>query len=153
MTTVSTCLLFDTEAEEAARFYVGLVPGSSLDRVSRPAPERPALLVEFRLAGTAWSALNWSQPVPRGPGVSVVLRTTNQAECDRIWAGHLAHGGTEQMCGRLTDRWGIAWQIFPEGMDDLLFGGTPQQNERAFACTMGQRKIDMAAIAAARQGV
>lgn len=81
-----------------------------------------------------------------------MLRTTDPAECDRIWAGDLAHGGTERMGGWLTDRWGIAWQIFPEGLDDLLLGGTPQQNDRAFACMMGQRKIDMAAIAAARQG-
>jgi len=68
MTTISTCLLFDAEAGEAARFHVGLVPGSTPDRVSRPASARAALPVEIRLAGAGWPALNWSQPVPRGPG-------------------------------------------------------------------------------------
>lgn len=152
MTEVKTCLLFDAEAEEAARFYVGLVPGSRIDRIARRAPDAPVLLVEFTLAGAAWTALNWSQPVPRGPGMSVVVRTTDQAECDRIWAGHLAHGAKEQMCGWLIDHWGISWQVYPAGMEALLMGGTPEQNQRAFACMMGQRKIDAAAIAAAARG-
>lgn len=152
MAKVATCLMFESEAEAAARFYTTLVPGSRITGIRRPSPEAPAVVVDFILGGAIFAALNMGQPVQHAQAASVVVMAADQAECDRIWEAHLAAGGTAVQCGWLTDRYGISWQVWPKEVIDLVFGGSPAQNARAMQVMMGQIRIDSAAIRAARDG-
>lgn len=149
MAEVSTCLLFDGAAEQAAALYVALVPGSVIQAVRRAGDS--VVLVEFTLAGRPHVALNGPGVVP-SMAMSIVVTASDQAQSDAIWQAHLDAGSTELRCGWLTDRFGISWQIVPQGVHDLLFGPDPAANARAFACMQGQIRIDTAAIAAAAQG-
>jgi predicted 3-demethylubiquinone-9 3-methyltransferase (glyoxalase superfamily) len=152
MVETHTCLWFDGAAEEAARTYVALVPGSALGAVLRPAPGAPVVLVRFSLAGTPYAALNGGPSQKHGHAASIVVAAEDQAAADAIWDAHLAQGSIPVACGWLTDRWGLSWQVFPRGVLDLLFGGTPAANARAFAAMQAQVRIDTAAIAAAAAG-
>lgn len=149
MAEIATCLLFDGAAEEAARLYVGLVPGSALQAVRRAGDA--VVLVEFTLAGRPHVALNGPGVVP-SMAMSIVVTAEDQAQADAIWQAHLAAGSSELRCGWLTDRFGMSWQVVPRGVHDLLFGPDPAANARAFACMQGQIRIDTAAIAAAARG-
>ena len=152
MAEIATCLWFDTAAEEAARCYVGLVPGSRLGRIRRPAADAPAVIVDFSLAGVPYLALSGGPQVRHSPAASIVVTLPDQASADALWQAHLAAGSSEVRCGWMTDRWGLSWQIVPAGLHDLLFGPDPGANARAYACLQGQTRIDLAAIAAAAQG-
>lgn len=149
MAEVSTCLLFDGAAEQAATLYVGLVPDSAIQSVRRAGGS--VVLVEFTLAGRPHVALNGPVVVP-SMAMSLVVTARDQAQSDAIWQAHLDAGSTELRCGWLTDRYGMSWQIVPHGVHDLLFGPDPAANARAFACMQGQIRIDTAAIAAAARG-
>lgn len=152
MPDVSTCLWYDGEAEEAARCYVGLVPGSAMGRVMRPAPGASALVVEFALAGVPYVGLNGGPEFRHSPAASITVMTPDQAGSDDVWHAHLRAGSTEGPCGWMTDRWGVSWQIYPRVMQELLFGPDPEANARAMACMRGQSRIDTAAIMAAAKG-
>lgn len=152
MAELATCLMFQSEAEEVARFYTSLIPGSAITGVRRTTPDSPVLLVDFTLAGAVYAALNMNFPVEHAQSASVVVMTGDQAECDRIWQAHLDAGGTAVACGWLRDRYGVSWQIWPKRLIDLTFGGTPEQNTRATAMMVSQIKIDLAAVQAAYDG-
>lgn len=146
---VQTCLAFASEAEEAARFYVSLLPDATLDAVHRPDPARPAIAVAFTLAGAPFLALNTGQDFGHTPGASISVMTTDQAETDRLWAALLADGAAENMCGWLTDRWGVSWQIVPEALPRLMTAPDRAAAGRAHEAMMTMKKIDIAALEAA----
>ena len=95
---VRTCLWFDGQGEEAARFYVSLLPDSRIENVVRPDPEGPALVVEFSLAGTPYMALNGGPLYSHTPAASISVLTEDQDETDRLWAALTAEGGCEGRC-------------------------------------------------------
>ena len=113
MSEVSTCLWFGKDAESAVRFYVSIVPGSTIDHIQRSPGAWPGgeagdvILISFRLGGQSFQALNGGAPVEYGTAVSISVQCADQAEIERLWAALTADGGAEIMCGWLRDRWGV----------------------------------------------
>lgn len=159
MSKIAPCLWFGTDAEEAARFYVSLLPDSRVTHVQRSpianpsGPEGGVLVVEFTLAGSRFVALNGGEPVtPHSHAVSFTVACDDQAEVDRLWDALVADGGREQQCGWLNDRWGYPWQITPKRMYELLADPDKARAARAMQAMMGMVKLDIAAIEKAADG-
>ena len=129
MQKVTPFLSFDGQAEEAARFYVSLLPDSRIDRVTRSPVDTPGgpagtvLIVEFTLAGIRFTALNAPQ-FSFSEAVSFQIACADQAEVDRLWAA-LTAGGSESRCGWLKDRWGVSWQVTPTRLLELITDPDP----------------------------
>ena len=149
---VRTCLWFDQSAEEAAQFYVELVPRSAIETTSRPEPGKPALVVALSLAGAPFMFLNGGPRYKQSPAASIAVRTADQAETDRLWVALLAGGGEESMCGWLTDRFGVSWQVVPEALPRLIGASDREAAGRALRAMLKMRKIDIAALEAAFRG-
>ena len=155
MPSVATCLRFDRDAEAAARFYVSLLPGSTIDHVQRSPRDYPAgragevLIVDFTLDGHAMQALNGGAGVLHSSAASIAVACDTQAEIDRLWAALTADGGREVQCGWLNDRWGVPWQIYPTAMTRLLADADPARAARAMTAMMGMVRLDIAALEAA----
>ena len=118
MSKISPCLWFDSEAEEAANFYVSLLPNSRIDHVQKNVTDSPAgkagsvLVVAFTLAGQSYLALNGGTRIEHTHAISFSIDCADQAEVDRLWDG-LSKGGAVVQCGWLRDRYGVSWQIVP----------------------------------------
>ncbi|MGE0004239.1 MAG: VOC family protein [Parvibaculaceae bacterium] len=151
------CLWFDKDAEAAARFYAATFPDSSVGRVLRSPGDYPSgkegdvLVVEFTVCGVACIGLNGGPAFKHDEAFSFLISTEDQEETDRYWNAIVGNGGQEGDCGWCKDRWGISWQITPRVMmEALAVGGA--EGKRAFDAMMGMKKIDVAAIEAARRG-
>lgn len=148
---VSPFLSFDGHAEEAARFYVSLLPDSHIDRVMRSPVETPGgavgsvLLVEFTLAGTSFTALN-TPGFTFTEAVSFQISCADQAETDRLWEALTADGGEEIACGWLKDRWGVFWQVTPTRLMELIQDPDQDRARRAMEAMMTMVKIDIEGI-------
>jgi predicted 3-demethylubiquinone-9 3-methyltransferase (glyoxalase superfamily) len=148
---VSPCLWFDGQAEEAADLYVSLIPDSHIDRVVRsPAdtpsgPEGMVLLVEFTLAGQAFTALNGGPQFKFNESVSFVIDCEGQEEVDRLWAALSADEAAEQ-CGWLKDRFGLSWQVIPSALPRLLADPDPAKAKRVMNAMLEMKKIDVAEL-------
>lgn len=148
---LSTCLWFDGAAEEAARFYVSLTPGSEIGEVTRVAPGAPALIVAFTLAGAPFQALNGGKGPHFTDAASIAVHTDDQDETDRLWSA-LSEGGKEGRCGWLKDRYGLSWQIVPKALAQLMAASDPAAAQRVTQALMGMKKIDITALEAAHRG-
>ncbi len=148
---VSPCLWFDGQAEEAADLYVSLIPDSRIDRVVRsPAdtpsgPEGTVLLVEFTLAGQAFTALNGGPQFKFNESVSFVIDCEGQEEVDRLWEALSADEAAEQ-CGWLKDRFGLSWQVIPSALPRLLADPDPAKAKRVMNAMLEMKKIDVAEL-------
>ncbi|MEO1243014.1 MAG: VOC family protein [Pseudomonadota bacterium] len=149
---VRTCLWFDCKGEEAARFYTSLLPDSEIEKVYKPDPTGPPLVVEFTLAGAPYMILNGGPHYKQTPAASISVLTKDQKETDRLWAALTADGGEESMCAWLTDKYGVSWQIVPERLVDLINDDDRTAAGRAQEAMMKMRKIDTAALEAAFNG-
>lgn len=150
---IRTCLFFRDEAEQAAEFYVSLLPGSAIDNVVRPDPEGPALVVEFTLDGAPYMAMNGNPEPASNHTFSISLLTEDQPETDRLWQALCAGGGEPGRCGWLRDRFGVHWQIVPEALPRLMSSGDAAQGQRVQAALLAMDKLDIAGLeAAARAG-
>jgi predicted 3-demethylubiquinone-9 3-methyltransferase (glyoxalase superfamily) len=158
MASLSTCLWFDKQAEEAASFYVSLLPNSRIDNVNRSPADYPngkkgdVLVVEFTLDGRRFMALNGGPNFKFDEAVSMVVTTDDQAETDRYWDALLADGGEPSMCGWLKDRFGLSWQVTPKQLPKLLGDPDPARAKRAMEAMMDMVKIDVAALERAADG-
>ncbi len=158
MSKVSACLWFEKDAETAARFYVSLVPGSSLKHVLRSPGGWPGgeagdvILVTFTLGDQSFQALNGGTPANYGTAASISVECSDQAEVDRLWTALTADGGSEIMCGWLRDKWGVPWQIVPEALPRLLADPDPAVSGRVFAAMTQMVKLDIAALERAAAG-
>jgi predicted 3-demethylubiquinone-9 3-methyltransferase (glyoxalase superfamily) len=146
----TTCLWFDTEAEEAARFYTGIFKDSKLGRVLRhteagPGPVGSVMLVEFELNGNKFSALNGGPQFTFNEAVSVVVPCADQAEVDYYWS-HLSEGGQEIACGWLKDRYGLCWQIVPTVFFDMVHDPDQDKAARVTRAMFEMTKFDVAAL-------
>ena len=147
----SPCLWFDGQAEEAADLYVSLIPDSHIDRVVRsPAdtpsgPEGTVLLVEFTLAGQAFTALNGGPQFKFNESVSFVIDCEGQEEVDRLWEALSADEAAEQ-CGWLKDRFGLSWQVIPSALPRLLADPDPAKAKRVMNAMLEMKKIDVAEL-------
>ena len=142
---VATCFWFDRNAEEAARFYVSLLPDSRIDSVIK-SPDGNVLVVEFTLAGTPYQALNGGPHFTLSEAASISVLTEDQAETDRLWDILTSDGGTESQCGWVKDRFGLSWQIVPRKATELLSGSDAA---KVFPALMTMGKIEIATLEAA----
>jgi predicted 3-demethylubiquinone-9 3-methyltransferase (glyoxalase superfamily) len=152
MKTLYPCLWFDGNAEEAATFYVSLLPDSHIDKVwHSPAdtPSGPAgmvLTVDFTVAGQRFQGLNGGDDFTFSEATSFVIECDDQAEVDRLWSALTADGGEPGPCGWLKDRFGLSWQIVPSGMLRLLDDPDPDRARRAMEAMLEMTRIDLAEI-------
>uniref|UniRef100_A0A942T0C4 VOC family protein n=1 Tax=Neobacillus citreus TaxID=2833578 RepID=A0A942T0C4_9BACI len=152
MPTITPFLWYDDQAEEAARYYVSLFDDSRVDSVART-PDGAALVVEFTLLGQPYRAMNGGPGHPHTDAVSFQVDVDTQEELDRVWDALLADGGRPTACGWLFDRWGLAWQVTPSMMGDLMTGnGDPEANRRVFEAMQQMVKLDIPALRAAAAG-
>lgn len=151
MSKISPCLWFDGEAEEAANFYVSLLPSSRIDHVQRNVTDGPAgkagtvLVVAFTLAGQRFMALNGGTRFEYTHAISFSVDCDDQAEVDRLWDA-LANGGQVERCGWLKDRYGVSWQIVPRILPKLLGDPDPAKAQRVMQAMLGMIKLDIAGL-------
>ncbi len=153
----TVCVWYDKDAEEAARFYAATFPDSRVGRVMRAPSDFPSgkagdvILVEFTVAGIPCVGLNGGPAFKQSEAFSFQISTEDQEETDRYWNAVVGNGGQESECGGCKDKWGVSWQITPRVLlEALAVGG--DEARRAFEAMMTMKKIDVAAIEAARRG-
>ena len=146
-----TCLFLPDGAQEAADFYVSLLPDSKIDAVYAPDPDGPPMVVEFTLAGTPFMTLNGNPEPVSSHMTSISILTEDQAETDRLWDALCADGGEEGRCGWLKDRFGVHWQIVPKALPRLMHGGDPAAAQRVQTALFAMNKIDIAGLEAAHR--
>ena len=147
---VRTCLWFEKNGLEAARFYVSLLPDSRLEKDYAAGAD--PLTIEFRLAGAPYQILNGGPHYKLSPAASISVTTEDQAETDRLWSALVADGGAESMCGWLVDRFGVSWQIVPRQLIRMLTDSDREAAGRARDAMMRMKRIDIAALEAAFNG-
>ncbi len=153
MTPVKTCLWYDGNGEEAARFYTSIIKDSAIGDIGRyteagPGEPGSAMAVEFTLGTQAFVALNGGPQFPHSEAASIQVYCEDQAEVDAYWIA-LTEGGEESMCGWLKDRYGLSWQIIPTQLMALLSDPDPSRAQRATEAMLTMRRLDVAAIQAA----
>ena len=151
------CLWYDKDAEAAARFYAATFPDSATGTIYRAPSDYPSgkagdvLTVAFTVAGIPCLGINGGPAFKQSEAFSFQISTEDQAESDRYWNAIVGNGGQESACGWCKDKWGISWQITPRVLTEAMAAGGGEA-KRAFAAMMTMRKIDVAAIEAARRG-
>jgi predicted 3-demethylubiquinone-9 3-methyltransferase (glyoxalase superfamily) len=158
MSKISPCLWFDGEAEEAAKFYVSLLPDSRIEHIQKNLVDGPAgkagtvLVVQFTLAGQEYMALNGGMRFEYTHAVSFKIDCKDQAEVDRLWDALSSNGGSVERCGWLRDRYGLYWQIVPSMLPQLLGGPDRAGAERAMQAMLKMVKLDIAELKKAYEG-
>ena len=150
-------LWFDTEAEEAAEFYISVFKNSRVVNVARyteagPRPAGTVMTVEFELDGQRFIGINGGPEFTFSEAVSFMISCETQEEIDYYW-DQLTEGGEEGPCGWLKDKFGLSWQVVPTGMDELFADPDPTRAERAMRAMFGMRKLDIATLRSAADGV
>jgi predicted 3-demethylubiquinone-9 3-methyltransferase (glyoxalase superfamily) len=151
------CLWFNKDALEAARFYAATFPDSKVSTVYNSPGDYPngkegdLLMVEFTVLGIPCLGLNGGPAFKHSEAFSFQIATETQEETDRYWTAIVRNGGEESECGWCKDRWGISWQITPRTLMAAMAAGGGEA-KRAFEAMMSMKKIDIAAIEAARRG-
>ena len=152
------CLWYDGTALEAARFYAETFPDSAVGAVYRAPGDYPSgkegdvLTVEFTVLGIPCLGLNGGPMFKHTEAFSFQVATDDQAETDRLWDAIVGNGGEESACGWCRDKWGLSWQITPRALTAAIADPDRAAAKRAFEAMMDMRKIDIAAIEAARRG-
>jgi predicted 3-demethylubiquinone-9 3-methyltransferase (glyoxalase superfamily) len=150
-------LWFDGQAEDAAGFYVSVFPDSSIDGISRygaagPGPEGSAMVVDFRLSGRRFTALNGGPEFRFNESVSFVVPCETQAEVDRYWDALVA-GGEPSACGWLRDRFGLSWQVVPTELERMISDPDPEKARRVTEAMLKVRgKLELDPLRAAFEG-
>ena len=147
MSGITPCLWFDTEGEEAARFYTSVFPNSKILDVSHygdagPREAGTVMTVEFELDGLRFVALNGGPEFTFSEAISFQVSCQDQEEVDSFWS-KLSDGGEEGPCGWLTDRFGVSWQIVPTVLPELLSSSDPETSQRVMQAMLGMRKIEI----------
>lgn len=149
MKNIITCLWFDQKGLEAAEFYTGLFPNSSIStRIDRDTNGNPAsvpMTVEFNLNGSPFVALNGGPMFSFTEAVSFQIMCEDQAEVDRYWEA-LTEGGEESQCGWLKDRYGVSWQVVPTRLPELLGSSDPEVARKVVEAFMPMKKLDIATL-------
>ena len=155
---ITPMLWFDTQAEDAARYYVSIFKNSRIGQVSRygpdqPGPEGSAMVVSFELDGQPFTALNGGPQFTFNEATSFVVNCDTQEEVDHYW-NSLTEGGDEraQMCGWLKDKFGLSWQIVPTALPDYVGGPDPEKAQRAMQAMLKMKKLDIEGLRRAYDG-
>ena len=150
-------LWFDTQAEEAAEFYIsvfesGRIVNKTHYTAAGPREAGMVMTVEWELDGQRFVGINGGPEFTFDEAVSFQINCKDQAEVDYYWE-KLSEGGEEGPCGWLKDRYGLSWQVVPAGMEELFADPDPQRAERAMKAMLAMGKLDIAALEAAADGV
>lgn len=154
MNTITPCLWFDTQAEDAAKFYCSVFPNSRIVSVSRYShegheihgrDEGSVMAVEFELDGRGFSALNGGPQFTFDEAVSFQIPCETQADIDYYWS-KLTDGGQEGPCGWLKDKFGLSWQVVPATLLEMLLDTDRAKVERVTKAFMQMRKFDIAKL-------
>ncbi len=152
------CLMYDRDAEDAARFYAETFPDSSVGAVHRAPGDSPSgkkgdvLTVDFTVMGIPCLGINGGPEFKHNIAFSFQVATEDQAETDRYWNAIVDNGGEESVCGWCKDKWGLSWQITPVALMKAVTSPDPAAAERTFNAMLQMTKIDIAAIEAAVRG-
>src|SRR6266540_6921420 len=147
---ITPCLWFDTEGEDAARFYTSVFPNSKIVDVARygaagPRPEGTVMTVSFELDGQKFVALNGGPEFTFNEAISFQVSCKTQEEVDAFWS-KLSEDGEEGPCGWLKDRYGVSWQIIPTVLPELLGDPDPEKSQRVMGAMLKMRKIEIDAL-------
>lgn len=150
MQSISPCLWFDNNAEEAVNFYLAVFKDGKILSTTRygegaPAPSGSLMTIGFRINGVEFTALNGGPYFTFSPAVSFVINCADQAEIDYYW-DRLCEGGKAEMCGWLKDRFGVSWQVVPVQLMQLLATGESARVASMTSALMGMQKLDTAAL-------
>jgi predicted 3-demethylubiquinone-9 3-methyltransferase (glyoxalase superfamily) len=150
MPKITPFLWFDTQAEEAARFYISIFKHSKIVNVARygeagPGPKGSAMTVAFQLDGQDFIALNAGPQFTFTEAVSFVVNCETQQEVDELWS-RLSAGGEESQCGWLKDKYGLSWQIIPTALFRLMQDPDPARSKRVMEAMLQMKKIDIARL-------
>jgi predicted 3-demethylubiquinone-9 3-methyltransferase (glyoxalase superfamily) len=156
MQKIAPFLWFDSQAEEAASFYVSVFGNSRILHVARygatgPGPQGSVMTVAFELNGLRFVALNGGPQFSFSEAISFVVNCETQSEVDELWE-KLSAGGEEGRCGWLKDRYGLSWQVVPTVLPELLADPDPARSQRAIQAMLKMRKLDIAALRRAHAG-
>jgi predicted 3-demethylubiquinone-9 3-methyltransferase (glyoxalase superfamily) len=152
MSKITPTLWFNGGVEEAAEFYVSLLPNSRIDSINRSPIDTPSgaagmvLTAIITLAGQRFCLLNGGPAFQQSEAVSFMIETEDQAETDRLWNAIVGNGGQESACGWCKDKWGVSWQVTPRRLLELTTDPDRARGKRAMAAMMTMRKIDIGAI-------
>ncbi|MCD0502520.1 VOC family protein [Bordetella petrii] len=152
------CIWYDNDALGAAQFYAQTFPDSAVGSIMYAPGDYPsgkqgnALTVQFTVMGIPCVGLNGGPAFKHSEAFSFQVATDDQAETDRLWNAIVSNGGQESECGWCKDKWGVSWQITPRVLLETVSGPDPAAAKRAFDAMMTMKKIDVAAIEAARRG-
>ena len=150
-------LWFDTDAEDAANFYITVFKNSRIVSVAKypegsPGEPGTVMTVEFELDGQRFVGINGGPQFQFDEAVSFQITCESQDEVDYYWDA-LTEGGEESQCGWLKDKFGLSWQVVPQGMEEVFSDPDRAKAERAMKAMLGMRKLDIAALRAAAEGV
>ncbi|TYR80017.1 VOC family protein [Priestia megaterium] len=160
---ITTNLWFDTQAEEAARFYTSVFENSKIGRINRYGkegydihgiPEGTVMTVEFQLEGQEFVALNGGSQYKFTEAISFIVHCKTQEELDYYWE-KLSEGGGEkaQVCGWLKDKYGVSWQIVPHNLNEMINDSNPEKSRRVMqALLQTKKKIDIKTLERAYKG-
>jgi predicted 3-demethylubiquinone-9 3-methyltransferase (glyoxalase superfamily) len=157
---ITPCLWFDSDAEEAANFYVSIFKSSKIHGISRYGDEgheihgRKAgsvMTVDFEIEGQRFVALNGGPLFKFSEAISFQIHCQNQEEVDYFWS-NLTAGGSEQPCGWVKDKFGLSWQVVPVQLMPMLKGGDQAKAERVTKAFLQMKKFDIAALQRAYDG-
>lgn len=157
MSAITPCLWFDTQGEEAARYWVSLFPNSSITSVQLWGPENPErqgtpLVVEFVLDGRPFTALNGGPEFTFSEAFSLQVDCADQAEVDRYWDAFVGDGGQESDCGWCKDKYGFSWQVVPRILTELLADPDPGVVSRAMQAMLQMKRLDVATFESVAAG-
>jgi predicted 3-demethylubiquinone-9 3-methyltransferase (glyoxalase superfamily) len=147
MSSITPCLWFDTEGEEAAKFYTSVVKNSRIVDITHygeavPSKAGQVMTVTFELDGTKFVALNGGPQFTFDEAISFYIECESQDEVDEYWS-RLSEGGEEGPCGWLKDRFGLSWQIVPVRLMQLISDSDPETSQRVMAAMLQMKKIDL----------
>jgi len=158
MTRLAPCLWYDGQAEQAATFYAGIFPDSSVDAVNRAPTDYPngkagdVLTVSFTVLGQKFLGLNGGPAFKFNEAVSFQVYTKDQEETDRYWNALIDDGGAPSMCGWCKDKFGLSWQITPTALMEMMSSTDMAASKRAMEAMMQMGKIDIATLERAFKG-
>jgi predicted 3-demethylubiquinone-9 3-methyltransferase (glyoxalase superfamily) len=151
MKKITPFLWFDTQAEEAMKFYVSLFKNSKANNVSR-GPDGKAFTVSFELDGQEFMGLNAGPQFKFNEAVSMFVSCEDQAEVDYFWNALTADGGEESMCSWCKDKFGLSWQIVPKQLGELMGDPDPEKSQRVMQAMLKMKKIIVADLQKAHGG-
>jgi predicted 3-demethylubiquinone-9 3-methyltransferase (glyoxalase superfamily) len=151
-------LWFDTQAEEAAQFYCSIFPDARITNVTHyteagPGEPGTVLTVDWEMNGQRFTGVNGGPQFTFDEAVSFLITCDDQEELDAYWDKLLEGGGEESQCGWLKDRYGLSWQVVSTGMEELFADPDPGRARRAMQAMLAMKKLDLAALQAAADGV